>query len=134
MMLQNDYQLGFFNGDVGMIGSSEQDADKWMAHFQNTEGGIRTVAATRLSAHETVFAMTVHKSQGSEFDHVLVVLPFHRSPVVTRELLYTAVTRAKKSVVIVGTDEVIRKAIKTPVYRASGLSEQLWGPVGKKCE
>jgi exodeoxyribonuclease V alpha subunit len=127
MMLQNDYQLGLFNGDVGMISSSEQDGDKWMAYFSITKGGVRAVSPTRLSAHETVFAMTVHKSQGSEFDHVLVVLPVYRSPVVTRELLYTAVTRAKKSVTVLGSEEVIRGAIKTPVHRSSGLSEQLRG-------
>ncbi len=129
MMLQNDYQLDLYNGDVGMVGPSDQDANKWMVYFPSADGGVRPIAPTRLSTHETVFAMTVHKSQGSEFDHVLVVLPAHRSPVVTRELLYTAVTRAKKSVTILGTDEVIRESIKTPVYRASGLSEQLWGNV-----
>ena len=125
MMLQNDYQLGLYNGDVGMIGASVSDEENYTAYFPDSEGGMRSVAPARLSAHETVYAMTVHKSQGSEFDHVLVILPAHRSPVVTRELLYTAVTRAKKGVTIFGPDDVIREAVNTPVHRASGLSEQL---------
>jgi exodeoxyribonuclease V alpha subunit len=72
--------------------------------------------------------MTVHKSQGSEFDRVVLVLPPRRSPVVTRELLYTAVTRAKASVTILGAEQAIREAVETPVQRASGLSEQLSDP------
>jgi exodeoxyribonuclease V alpha subunit len=80
---------------------------------------------SRLPQHATVYAMTVHKSQGSEFDRAVVVLPPRRSPVVTRELLYTAVTRAKTGVTIIGDRQVIREAVETPVQRASGLTEQL---------
>jgi ATP-dependent exoDNAse (exonuclease V), alpha subunit - helicase superfamily I member len=86
---------------------------------------VRQVAPARLPAHETAFAMTVHKSQGSEFDHILVVLPEKQSPVLTRELLYTAVTRARQSVTIYGSKDVIRTAIQTSVRRSSGLAEMI---------
>ena len=126
MILQNDYQLGLYNGDVGVVGPSDRDGGKWMVYFPSVEQGIQRISPARLPEHETVFAMTVHKSQGSEFDHVLVMLPARRSSVVTRELLYTAVTRAKKSVTVLGSEAIIREAVCTPVWRASGLSEQLW--------
>jgi len=93
--------------------------------FQSMEGGIRSLAASRLPVYQPVFAMTVHKSQGSEFDHVLLLLPETRSPVITRELLYTAITRAKKKVVIAGSRSVIQQAISTPIERASGLMDYL---------
>jgi len=68
----------------------------------------------------------VHKSQGSEFDEVMVILPERRSPIVTRELLYTAVTRARTKLVILASPEVLVEAIRTPVERASGMREKLW--------
>ena len=80
-----------------------------------------------LPEHETVYAMTVHKSQGSEFDRVVLILPERTSPVLTRELVYTGVTRARRSVEIWSPAEVLQAAVQTPVRRASGLRDALWG-------
>ena len=88
---------------------------------------IRSVALARLPPSEPVFAMTVHKSQGSEFDEVALLLPERDSAVLTRELLYTAVTRARRRVVVHGTAEALARAIERPIRRASGLREALWG-------
>jgi exodeoxyribonuclease V alpha subunit len=125
LITANDYQQRLFNGDVGLI-DRDDDGDL-RAFFPDADDGLRAIAPSRLPPHETVFATTIHKSQGSEFDHVLVVLPSSPSPVVTRELLYTAVTRARQRVTVVGTDEVIEHAVKTPVKRASGLGDLLVG-------
>ena len=91
-----------------------------------TDGALRKVPPLRLPEHETVFAMTIHKSQGSEFDKVLLILPGRESPVLTRELLYTGITRAKESVLIWGTEEVVRFAISRATRRTSGLRDALW--------
>jgi len=125
MVEQNDYQLELFNGDVGVAVSSGTSSGDIGVYFPGADREGRLLMPSRLPRHSTVFAMTVHKSQGSEFDRVVLVLPPRRSPVVTRELLYTAVTRAKTSVTIIGTEQVIREAVETPVQRASGLSDQL---------
>jgi exodeoxyribonuclease V alpha subunit len=87
---------------------------------------FRRFTPAQLPAHETVFAMSVHKAQGSELDQVALILPEQSSPVVTRELIYTAITRARSKVVIFGSRAVLAKAIETPVQRASGLSDLLW--------
>jgi exodeoxyribonuclease V alpha subunit len=125
MVLRNDYQLRLFNGDVGIIAGGDGGTDRLRAVFSNGEGRPRELPPSRLPLHETVYAMTVHKSQGSEFDHLLVVLPSHPSPVVTRELLYTAVTRARERVTILATEAMLRHALATPIQRASGLTEAL---------
>jgi len=127
MVTRNDYQLNLFNGDVGLIVKPDAEASRLAAFFMDSNKKTRMISPARLPAHETVYAMTVHKSQGTEFDTVLLVLPRHVSPVVTRELFYTAVTRAKKKVVILATRDILKQAIQTRVQRASGLSEQLWG-------
>ena len=84
-------------------------------------------APSRLGAVETVHAMTVHKSQGSQFDAVAVVLPDPRSPILTRELLYTAATRARHRLILVGTEAAVRAAVARPIARSSGLQRWLWG-------
>jgi exodeoxyribonuclease V alpha subunit len=122
---QNDYQIELFNGDVGVLGAGDGASGDLHALFSKIDGGIRRIAPSRLPSHDTVYAMTVHKSQGSEFDRVLVILPDRPSPVVTRELLYTAVTRAKKKLFLFSSEETIRAAIQTRVQRASGLTNQL---------
>jgi exodeoxyribonuclease V alpha subunit len=127
---KNDYQLGLFNGDVGVAVPTGASAGELGVYFPSPEGGGRLLVPSRLPQHATVYAMTVHKSQGSEFDRIVLVLPPRRSSVITRELLYTAVTRAKTSVTIIGTEQVVRDAVETPVQRASGLSDQL-GAMGK---
>ena len=89
------------------------------------DGGLRHLAAARLDHVEPWWAMTIHKSQGSEFPHGVVSLPPATSPILTRELLYTAVTRAKRSVTLIGSEAAIRAAVERPVARASGLRERL---------
>ena len=123
MVLSNDYASGLFNGDVGLL--DRGDRGRLGAFFPMTDGSIREIPPARLPQHQTVYAMTVHKSQGSEFDEVLVVLPPRPSPVATRELLYTAVTRARRKVTLVGPAATIRHAIRTPVHRTSGLRDRL---------
>lgn len=125
IVTRNDYQLELFNGDVGTI--VESDGRK-LAFFLAADGEPRLLSPARLPPHETVFAMTVHKSQGSEFDRVAVLLGDRPSPLLTRELLYTAVTRARQSVVLHATEEVIAAAVARPTDRASGLRDALRAP------
>jgi len=89
-------------------------------------GELVEVSPTRLAAVETVHAMTVHKSQGSQFESVAVLLPDPTSPILTRELLYTAVTRARQRLILVGGESSVRTAVERPIARASGLREALW--------
>jgi exodeoxyribonuclease V alpha subunit len=90
---------------------------------------LRLLAPARLGEWEPWWAMTIHKSQGSEFAHAVVALPTTDSPVLTRELLYTAVTRGKPEVTVVASERIVRLAIDRPVARASGLRDRLWpGP------
>jgi exodeoxyribonuclease V alpha subunit len=120
----NDYGIGLFNGDTGVVVGRD---DVLVAAFERGDR-VLEVAPSRLSAVETVFAMTVHKSQGSQFGTAAVVLPPPSSRLLTRELLYTAVTRARDRLVVAGTEEAVRAAVARPVARASGLRERLWSP------
>jgi exodeoxyribonuclease V alpha subunit len=123
MIGRNDSALGLFNGDIGIaLPGAEGDL---RVHFQLPDGSIKSVQPSRLPAHETAYAMTVHKSQGSEFDHTVLVLPNHFLPVLTRELVYTAITRARKQLSLYATDKVLLSAIRTPTQRRSGLAERL---------
>jgi exodeoxyribonuclease V alpha subunit len=96
-----------------------------LAAFER-RGGVATVRPNQLGAVETVYAMTVHKSQGSQFGTAAVILPPPASRILTRELLYTGVTRARDRLVVVGAEEAIRAAIDRPAARASGLRDRLW--------
>lgn len=130
MVRENDYQVGLFNGDVGLVLPDPEDGDAMRAWFFGADGKARRLAPSRLPPHETVFAMTVHKAQGSEFDEVAVVLPGEGSAIVTRELLYTAVTRARGRVRVVGEVDVIERCAATALARASGLAQRLSGRAG----
>jgi exodeoxyribonuclease V alpha subunit len=125
MITQNDYATGLFNGDVGIVLPSADDPTRLAVYFEqpaDAEGGhYRCVPSHLLPAHETAFAITVHKSQGSEFGHVLVLLPPTDSPVVTRELIYTAVTRTRSGVTLWGGRESLTAAMQRTVRRFSGL-------------
>ncbi len=123
----NDYRLGLFNGDVGLIWPDAEAGGVLRAFFPRQDGPPRALSPQRLPAHETVYAMTVHKSQGSEFDRVLLMLPDRHSELLTRELLYTAITRARHSVTVRGTREVFEKTVAARVHRHTGLMEKLWG-------
>jgi exodeoxyribonuclease V alpha subunit len=96
-----------------------------MATFERA-GELLSFSPLRLGAVETVYAMTIHKSQGSQFNTAAVLLPPADSPILTRELLYTAVTRARRHLVLIGTEATIRAAVTRPVSRASGLRRRLW--------
>ena len=124
LVTANDPSTGLFNGDVGVTFTVEGRLLVW---FADGAGGVRGVSPARLPAHDTAWAMTVHKSQGSEADRVLLVLPDEPGPLLTRELLYTAVTRARKSVDIVGSESVLASAISRAARRASGLAGRLSG-------
>lgn len=123
MIGRNDSALGLFNGDIGIALPGE--GGDLRVHFQLPDGSIKSVQPSRLPAHETAYAMTVHKSQGSEFDHTVLVLPNHYLPVLTRELVYTAITRARQQLSLYAVDKVLVSAIRTPTQRRSGLAERL---------
>ena len=126
LVTRNDAELRLFNGDVGVCLPDPAAADELRVFFADTEGRLRSLPPARLPEHETVFAMTVHKSQGSEFDRVLLVLPDRDSPLLTRELIYTAVTRARSGVEIWSTQPVLHAAILRRTDRASGLRDAVW--------
>ncbi|MFW6235230.1 MAG: ATP-binding domain-containing protein, partial [Desulfovibrionales bacterium] len=92
------------------------------------EHGVRSLSPALLPEHETAYALTVHKSQGSEFDQVLLILPDQDFPVLTRELVYTAITRAKSRLTLVGTTEVLQAAVSKRTLRSSGLADRLHSP------
>ncbi|HEY1518890.1 MAG TPA: exodeoxyribonuclease V subunit alpha [Solirubrobacteraceae bacterium] len=127
LVTENDYELGLYNGDTGVIvqGAGERPT----AAFERG-GELLRFSPLRLGAVETVYAMTVHKSQGSQFDTAAVLLPPESSRILTRELLYTAVTRARTELILVGTEAAVRRAVERPVARASGLGERL---LGERC-
>ncbi len=117
LVTSNDYQLRLFNGDTGVI--VHHDGQPRAAFVR--DGRLELLAPSRLGDVQTVHAMSIHRSQGSQFDKVSIVLPPEGSPLLTRELLYTAVTRAKLLVRIVGTEAAVRAAVGRPIVRASGL-------------
>jgi exodeoxyribonuclease V alpha subunit len=122
MITQNDYRQQLFNGDIGIILRDTDGQLKACFYFGEA---LRWVGLNRLPAHETVFAMTVHKSQGSEFDAVSILLPEEISPILNRELLYTAITRARKTLSMLATEQALRHTIHSRHQRESGLTAQL---------
>ena len=153
LISRNDYGANLFNGDIGLIfRTRDATGTRWVAVFPGRDslpseaemehrnwawvegedyGGdlsiVQTLSVERLPPHETVFAMTIHKSQGSEFDHVMMALPDapKRSRILTRELIYTGVTRAKREITIVGRKELLADAVAESITRASCLRDKL---------
>jgi len=125
LVTTNDYSLRLFNGDVGII-LHDPDVNDLRAVFPSADGQFRKLSPGRLPDHETAFAMTVHKSQGSEFDDVLLILPDRDSPVLTRELIYTGITRARNELEILMDEAVFRTALGRRIVRSSGLRDHLW--------
>lgn len=123
MIARNDSALGLFNGDIGIAMPDEEGALK--VFFPLPDGSIKAVQPSRLPPHDTAYAMTVHKSQGSEFEHTLLVLPVQYTPVLTRELVYTAITRAKQRLTLYAETSVLHSAVKMRTLRRSGLVERL---------
>ncbi len=123
MIQQNDYNVGLFNGDIGVT-LQDQLGNKnvW---FKAAEERLRSVRPNLLPPHETAFAMTVHKSQGSEFDQILLILPDQDSPLLTRELIYTAITRSKGRILIWCNERTFKAAVQRRAERVSGLVDRL---------
>ena len=119
MISRNDSALGLFNGDIGIALDRGQGLRVW---FQLPDGSVKSFQPSRLPEHETAWAMTVHKSQGSEFNHAALILPTQLSPVITRELIYTAITRARQRLSLYTDERVLVQAIATRTERRSGLS------------
>lgn len=124
MVTQNDYALGVFNGDIGI--TFEED-DGFYVYFPARDGEPMRVAAARLAHSETALALTIHKSQGSEFKTVAVVLPKDDTPILSRELLYTGITRAKQVVQVWGLESLVELAVARKTQRASGLQVKIDG-------
>lgn len=126
MITHNAPALGLFNGDVGILWPAADGSLK--AWFQTAQSGLKAIGPARLPAHETAWAMTVHKSQGSEFAQVLLLLPQEANPVLTRELLYTGVTRARETVELWAEPDIVTQCINSRVQRVSGLADKLLVP------
>ncbi|MFH2124158.1 MAG: exodeoxyribonuclease V subunit alpha [Pseudomonadota bacterium] len=131
IILNNDYSLNLFNGDIGICLpertalSNDKNPETFKVWFEREDGSVKGYQPYRLPASETVFAMTIHKSQGSEFADILVVLPGTEPPLLTRELIYTAVTRARKRVLIASDQTIFEAAINRTISRSSGLHVML---------
>ena len=128
LVTENDYDLELFNGDVGVVvASASAEPGRVDVAFPGSDGAPRRLAPSRLPAHETTFATTVHKAQGSQYGHAVVVLPERDSPVCTRELVYTALTRARTRVSLLTDADVLTRALARRIQRPSGLHRALWG-------
>ena len=127
LVTRNDYSLELYNGDVGVTMTAPDSRSKELfVYFQGVSGETRRFLPSRLPDHETAYATTVHKSQGSEFETVLLILPNRDYPVLTRELLYTGMTRARKNISIWGTEGIIKTTLSRKIERTSGLKDALW--------
>ena len=124
LVTENDYIHKLFNGDTGII-LPDPESGHLRAFFAAPDGTVRAIPPEFLPRHETAFAMTVHKSQGSEFDRVLMVLPPEDTILLTRELIYTGITRARQSVTLWSDDAIFSAAVKRRTERRSGLREKL---------
>jgi exodeoxyribonuclease V alpha subunit len=125
MITKNDYNLRLFNGDVGVVLPDPAASGELRVFFLAPEGRVRKLHPLVLPQHETVYALTVHKSQGSEFDRVLLILPDTESRILTRELVYTAISRARARVDVWGNEAVFRNAVSRRIERTSGLQDAL---------
>jgi len=128
LITKNDYSLGLFNGDMGItLPDPKQSGKNLYVFFPEASGGVKRYPPYRINEHETAYATTVHKSQGSEFNQVCLVLPDKDNLVLTRELVYTGITRARQSVMILGNEHVLKAAVSRSINRTSGLRAALWG-------
>jgi len=125
MVLENNDLLGVANGDIGLVLHSVEHNNELRVFFESHCGEAKLVHPKRLPRHETAFAITVHKSQGSEFEQVMFVLPEDNMPILSRELLYTAITRAKEKIILSGSEILFKQALKRSVVRSGGLMDQI---------
>lgn len=135
MVTRNDHGLGLYNGDIGICmleadsttleSNSANSTPRLKVYFELPDGSVKAVLPSRVPDHETAYAMTIHKSQGSEFDLTLMILPPDFSPILTRELIYTGITRAKKRLMMFSDTNVLKRGIKVKTERVSGLGSRL---------
>jgi exodeoxyribonuclease V alpha subunit len=126
MVTRNDHGLGLYNGDIGIcMRDDSEEEPRLKVFFELPDGSVKSVLPSRVPEHETAYAMTIHKSQGSEFDYTLMILPPDFSPILTRELIYTGITRAKKRLALYAELNVLKRGIKVKTTRASGLIQRL---------
>jgi exodeoxyribonuclease V alpha subunit len=126
LISRNDYSQGLFNGDTGVLWPDAKGLMRgW---FEQEDGSLRSVALAQLPAWQVAYAMTVHKSQGSEFDQVLLLLPQEDAPVLTRELLYTGITRARQQLILCAPLELFLRTTGRQVIRYSGLPRKMTTP------
>lgn len=131
MITRNDHSLGLFNGDIGiaMLVSEKDDMGEAQlyikVYFELPDGSVKAVLPSRIPEHDTAYAMTIHKSQGSEFPTTVMILPSAYSPILTKEIIYTGVTRARNKLVIVADNTVLLKGVKKKTKRLSGLQYRL---------
>ena len=124
MQVKNNYDKEVFNGDIGICLPDPTDG-RMKVWFERGDGGYRSCLPYRIPSCETVYGMTIHKSQGSEFREVVVMLPEEESRLLNRQLVYTAVTRAKECVQIVASKKILVYALQSDYPRSSGLAEML---------
>lgn len=120
---KNDYKLNLFNGDNGLIWREKDGRAR--AYFMSNDGKLKSHSPLSLPEHETSFAMSVHKTQGSEFENILLILPDNESKLLTRELVYTGITRARKKAGIWYKEHIFKKAVENATGRSSGLKNKL---------
>ena len=126
LITENDYSLNLFNGDLGIVFPNDDNDNELRVFFPGPDGALRKLRPFRLPVYEIAYAITVHKSQGSEFDKVIMILPDKDSPILSRELLYTGITRAAKQVEIWSNEQVFRAAVSRKTKRTSGLRDAVW--------
>ncbi len=123
MITENDYAHDLYNGDTGIVRLDEK-TQRLYFHTVKSDNTLYSIRAETLGETETVFAMTIHKSQGSEFNNVFIILPEHGNRILSRELLYTGITRTRKRCVVSASMDILQKTIQRSVKRASGLTER----------
>lgn len=128
VITRNHEGMKLYNGDIGICLADPKQQNRLMVYFARPDGSVRKFLPIRLPSNETVFAMTIHKSQGSEFNEVLLVLPNQISPILTKELIYTGITRACKCVKIIARKEIFKAALQQRVVRMGGLVQRLLPP------
>ena len=124
IITKNNTALQLYNGDIGICLRDKEQGDQLRVFFQRADGSVKKYLPARIAHCETVFAMTIHKSQGSEFDEVLIILPETDNPILTKELLYTAITRAKKTIKLVVNASVFSSTVRQRVQRVTGLVDK----------
>ena len=126
MITTNNYTLQLFNGDIGIV-RMDSETGVLNAYFEDANGigGIKKIPTSYIKNYDTAFAMTIHKSQGSEFETAIVVLPDNKAQILTRELLYTGITRAKIEVKLVINQDILEYSTLQQVQRSSGITNRI---------